>query len=282
MNIKFNKSSSEKKVKSEPKSESKSSCVLITETVGVESSKGDSTVKRGRGRPCKNVTPESAKGKRGRKPNALKELLDEVDDDHGDDGGDKVWICPGCNKPDDGSPMIGCDKCDDWFHWPCVGIKSDPLPDVDWYCPRCQKRIGQLPSSSSSKATCRKRSSSSASPTPPAKKSTNKSSKANIPTMKAATKCPPIASAPKRGRPPKVATVSKRQRKVSSTSTDVTEEDNDDQRSLVDASEASSETESSASSTPDPLTACLPRKTARKSTFVPSPKGKRGRKKGNI
>lgn len=29
----------------------------------------------------------------------------------------EVWICPRCNKPDTGSPMIGCDECDDWYHW---------------------------------------------------------------------------------------------------------------------------------------------------------------------
>lgn len=34
-----------------------------------------------------------------------------------DEWGNKIWICPGCNKPDDGSPMIGCDDCDDWYHW---------------------------------------------------------------------------------------------------------------------------------------------------------------------
>ncbi|XP_039272058.2 uncharacterized protein LOC120346397 [Styela clava] len=57
-----------------------------------------------------------------------------------DEDGNKVWICPGCNKPDDGSPMIGCDTCDDWYHWPCVNIKKEPPDDVDWYCPRCIKR----------------------------------------------------------------------------------------------------------------------------------------------
>ncbi|KAK2517297.1 hypothetical protein Q9966_014722, partial [Columba livia] len=35
-----------------------------------------------------------------------------------DESGNQIWICPGCNKPDDGSPMIGCDDCDDWYHWP--------------------------------------------------------------------------------------------------------------------------------------------------------------------
>ena len=33
------------------------------------------------------------------------------------DGGGEMWICPCCNKPDDSIPMIGCDSCDDWYHW---------------------------------------------------------------------------------------------------------------------------------------------------------------------
>lgn len=31
--------------------------------------------------------------------------------------GNRVWICPACGKVDDGSPMIGCDGCDAWYHW---------------------------------------------------------------------------------------------------------------------------------------------------------------------
>ena len=36
-----------------------------------------------------------------------------------DGDGNQIWICPQCKKPDDGSPMIGCDECDDWYHWVC-------------------------------------------------------------------------------------------------------------------------------------------------------------------
>ncbi len=36
-----------------------------------------------------------------------------------DEKGEIIWICPMCKMPDDGSPMIGCDTCDDWYHW-CV------------------------------------------------------------------------------------------------------------------------------------------------------------------
>ncbi|XP_047660314.1 transcription initiation factor TFIID subunit 3 isoform X2 [Tachysurus fulvidraco] len=54
-----------------------------------------------------------------------------------DEWGNKIWICPGCNKPDDGSPMIGCDECDDWYHWLCVGISTAPPEDQPWYCVKC-------------------------------------------------------------------------------------------------------------------------------------------------
>ncbi|XP_025200448.1 transcription initiation factor TFIID subunit 3 [Melanaphis sacchari] len=53
-----------------------------------------------------------------------------------DDAGNQVWICPTCGKQDDGSPMIGCDGCDAWYHWVCVGIQCPPDCAV-WYCPTC-------------------------------------------------------------------------------------------------------------------------------------------------
>ncbi|RXN05116.1 transcription initiation factor TFIID subunit 3 [Labeo rohita] len=54
-----------------------------------------------------------------------------------DEWGNQIWICPGCNKPDDGSPMIGCDECDDWYHWPCVGLVAAPPEDQSWFCVKC-------------------------------------------------------------------------------------------------------------------------------------------------
>ncbi|KAK3602912.1 hypothetical protein CHS0354_039328 [Potamilus streckersoni] len=51
--------------------------------------------------------------------------------------GEKIWICPACKMPDDGSPMIGCDVCDDWYHWPCVNIKVEPASEDQWFCPKC-------------------------------------------------------------------------------------------------------------------------------------------------
>jgi hypothetical protein len=37
--------------------------------------------------------------------------------DQQDADGATVWICPACGKVDDGTPMIGCDACDAWYHW---------------------------------------------------------------------------------------------------------------------------------------------------------------------
>ena len=54
-----------------------------------------------------------------------------------DADGNQIWICPACGKQDDGSPMIGCDECDDWYHWMCVGIQQEPADNQDWFCPRC-------------------------------------------------------------------------------------------------------------------------------------------------
>ncbi|XP_023370832.1 transcription initiation factor TFIID subunit 3-like [Otolemur garnettii] len=53
---------------------------------------------------------------------------------------EQIWICPGCNKPDDGSPMIGCDNCSDWYHWPCVGITAAPPEEVQWFCLKCASK----------------------------------------------------------------------------------------------------------------------------------------------
>ncbi|XP_050527635.1 transcription initiation factor TFIID subunit 3-like [Daktulosphaira vitifoliae] len=53
-----------------------------------------------------------------------------------DEAGNQVWVCPSCTKRDDGSPMIGCDGCDAWYHWVCVGIQCPPDCAV-WYCMTC-------------------------------------------------------------------------------------------------------------------------------------------------
>lgn len=51
----------------------------------------------------------------------------------------KIYYCPVCGDPDDGSFMIGCDGCDEWFHGTCVGIIDDP-GEVDWFCSSCHAK----------------------------------------------------------------------------------------------------------------------------------------------
>ena len=39
--------------------------------------------------------------------------------------------------------MIGCDKCDEWFHFECVGLDPTQIPDIESYdfiCPECEKK----------------------------------------------------------------------------------------------------------------------------------------------
>lgn len=54
-----------------------------------------------------------------------------------DEQGNKIWVCPACGRPDNGSPMIGCDGCDGWYHWVCVGITEEPGATEDWFCKSC-------------------------------------------------------------------------------------------------------------------------------------------------
>lgn len=61
-----------------------------------------------------------------------------------DRGGRQVWICPACGNQDDGSPMIGCDDCDAWYHWVCVGMQVPPADDEDWYCRFCIAKKQEL------------------------------------------------------------------------------------------------------------------------------------------
>jgi len=71
---------------------------------------------------------------------ARKGMVTETDEE----SGNKIWICPACGKQDDGSPMIGCDQCDDWYHWLCVGINAEPSENQDWFCSPCMAKKQDL------------------------------------------------------------------------------------------------------------------------------------------
>jgi PHD-finger len=65
-----------------------------------------------------------------------------------DDKGQRYCLCGG---PSDGSFMLGCDKCDEWFHGGCVGVdKATSSSLQSWHCPRCK---GETIDSSSSTFT---------------------------------------------------------------------------------------------------------------------------------
>lgn len=52
-----------------------------------------------------------------------------------------------CKKPDEGDLMVGCDGCDDWFHFKCVKIPEKYSHLVlNYYCPYCQAGITGKPS----------------------------------------------------------------------------------------------------------------------------------------
>ncbi|GBM95501.1 Transcription initiation factor TFIID subunit 3 [Araneus ventricosus] len=68
-----------------------------------------------------------------------------------DESGNKIWICPACSRADDGSPMIGCDECDDWYHWglcpllakahqPPGGLRCNPPGLLSIPCPLLTKK----------------------------------------------------------------------------------------------------------------------------------------------
>ncbi|XP_046485681.1 transcription initiation factor TFIID subunit 3 isoform X1 [Neodiprion pinetum] len=61
-----------------------------------------------------------------------------------DQEGRQVWICPACGNQDDGTPMIGCDDCDAWYHWVCVGMQVPPAKNEDWYCRLCIAKKQEL------------------------------------------------------------------------------------------------------------------------------------------
>ncbi|XP_050513035.1 transcription initiation factor TFIID subunit 3 [Diabrotica virgifera virgifera] len=84
------------------------------------------------GRP--RLTP--TKPKTTPKPKKIEQQTFKKIDEHGNE----VWICPTCGIQDDGRPMIGCDGCDAWYHWVCVGIQVPPDENENWYCKPCLAR----------------------------------------------------------------------------------------------------------------------------------------------
>ena len=69
----------------------------------------------------------------------LKSYLYRKDDvGEEEDGGDDKKYCT-CRSVSYGN-MVACDNDEcpyEWFHWSCVGLKSEPAGE--WLCPECRK-----------------------------------------------------------------------------------------------------------------------------------------------
>lgn len=45
-----------------------------------------------------------------------------------------------CRGPDDGSPMICCDKCNEWYHIRCIQISARLARSLEkYFCPKCDE-----------------------------------------------------------------------------------------------------------------------------------------------
>jgi len=53
----------------------------------------------------------------------------------------KVKLYCVCRRPDDGSPMVQCDVCKEWFHCRCINITREQAEQMGHYhCPTCKRR----------------------------------------------------------------------------------------------------------------------------------------------
>nr|XP_050024996.1 uncharacterized protein LOC126519678 [Dermacentor andersoni] len=54
---------------------------------------------------------------------------------------EELWLCGQCKRKDDGEiKMISCDRCLEWFHWPCVQVKKQDIGRL-WFCPGCSLSV---------------------------------------------------------------------------------------------------------------------------------------------
>ncbi|KAJ7091389.1 hypothetical protein B0H15DRAFT_835841 [Mycena belliarum] len=48
-----------------------------------------------------------------------------------------------CRKGDDGSPMVNCGQCDEWYHFACINLSEQTAEDINVFiCPSCTEKTG--------------------------------------------------------------------------------------------------------------------------------------------
>lgn len=88
--------------------------------------------------------PESSRAKRARSSSATDEVVNEDDaqasgSDEDEDDDDAVYCL--CRKGNDGSPMICCSLCGEWYHFKCVGLNQRSASKIrEYVCESCSKQ----------------------------------------------------------------------------------------------------------------------------------------------
>lgn len=49
-----------------------------------------------------------------------------------------------CNGTDDGTFMLACDLCDEWYHGRCVKISKAEAENSEYICNKCKEGKGSL------------------------------------------------------------------------------------------------------------------------------------------
>ncbi|KAI8874116.1 hypothetical protein GQ42DRAFT_175987 [Ramicandelaber brevisporus] len=58
-----------------------------------------------------------------------------------------------CRKSDDGTPMVQCEECQEWFHFSCVKLRRAPPANRPWKCPSCRASAAKATTTSASTST---------------------------------------------------------------------------------------------------------------------------------
>ncbi|MBN3319405.1 CXXC1 protein, partial [Atractosteus spatula] len=67
-----------------------------------------------------------------------------MEGDNGENGENAPVYCI-CRKPDINCFMIGCDRCNEWFHGNCINVTEKMAKAIrEWYCGKCREKDSSL------------------------------------------------------------------------------------------------------------------------------------------